>query len=207
MEVLNILSHVPSSCPRHSVHRSRGRRKAWLISFNFDRLSALPSRVSFFVENLPIGCDTTYKASWVVRTIWIAQQCHQTTHLWFCGAAKVWVRNGRKSCSNPFSKPWKFLIYYPMSPRAIPRHSIHGSRWRLKTWLIVFNFDRFSAPPCPVIFFVENLPVGCDTIYNASWVLCTIWIAPECHQTIHLWFCGAAMEWPETVVKVVLMPV
>ena len=184
------------SIPRHSVHSFRGRLKAWLIAFSFDRFSAPPDPVIFFAENLPIGCSTTYKAAWVLRTIWIALECHQTTHLWFSSAATEWPRNSRKSCSNARSKPWEFLIYYATYPQSIPRHPVHGSPGRLKAWLIAFNFDRFSAPPDSVIFFVENLPMRCGTTYNTSWVLRTIWIAQECHQITNLWFCGAAKEWP-----------
>ena len=150
---------------------------------------------------------TTYNASRVLPTNWIAPKCHQITHLWFCGAATEWPWNDRNSCSYARSKSWQSLIYHPMSPRGIPRHSVYGSLGRLKPWIIAFKFDTFRASPSPVIFFAENLRMRCDTTYNAFRVLRTIWIAPECNQTTHLWFSGAATEWPKTVVKVVLIPV
>ena len=146
----------PWVIPRHSVHGSRGRLKAWLIAFNFDRFSATPGPIIFFVEKLPIGCGTTYNAKLVLPTIWIALECHQIIHLWFCRATTEWPRNDFKSCSNARSKSWEFLIYYPMSPRAISRHSMHGSRGHLKAWLIASNFNRFKAPPGPVIFFCRK---------------------------------------------------
>ena len=164
----------PRGIPQHSVHGSRGRLKAWLITFNFDRFRAALGPVIFFAENLPMGCGTTYNASRVFRTIWIAPKCRQTIHLWFCGAAIEWLRNGHKSCAYARLKSWEFLIYHLMSPNGIPRHSVNGARGRLKAWLIAFNFDQFTAPPGPVIFFAENLFVGCGTTYNASQELRTI---------------------------------
>ena len=182
--------------PQHWVHGSRGRLKTWLIAFNFDRFRAHPDPTVFFAGNLPMGCDMTYNTSRVLRTIWTALECHQTTHLWFCGAATEWSRNDRKRCSYARSKSWEFLMYHPMSPGAIPWHSVHGSRGRLKAWLIAFNFERSRAPPGPVIFFVENRPMGCATTYNASLVLRTIWIIAEFHQTTHLLFWRAPTKWP-----------
>ena len=158
----------PQANPRYSVHGSRRRLKAWFISFNFDRSRALPSPVIFLAQSLPMGWGKTYNANRVLHTIWIAPECQQTTHLLFCRASKIWPQNDRKSCSYPRSKPWETLIYHPLSPRGIPRHLVQRSRGRLKTWLIAFNFDRLQAPPRPVIFFAQNLPMGCDTTYNAS---------------------------------------
>ena len=106
------------------------------------------------------------------------------------------ARNGRKSCFYSRSKSWESLIYHPMSPRDIPQHSVHGSRGRLKSWLIAFNFNRFRDSPGLVRSFPENFHMWYDMIYNASWVFRTIWIFPECHQTNHLLFCRAATEWP-----------
>ena len=106
----------PRGISRHSVHDYRERLKAWLIAFYFDRFRAHSGPVILFAEKLPMGCDTTYNASRVFLTIWIVPECHQTTHLWFCGVTTKWPRNGRKS-SNVCSKSWKFLIYHPMSPR------------------------------------------------------------------------------------------
>ena len=48
----------------HSVHESRGCLKACLIVFNFDRIRASSGPVIFFAKNLPMGCGTTYNASW-----------------------------------------------------------------------------------------------------------------------------------------------
>ena len=45
------------------------------------------------------------------------------------------------------------------------------SRGHLKVWLITFNFDCFRARPGPIKIFTQNLPTGCDTINNASWVI------------------------------------
>ena len=106
------------------------------------------------------------------------------------------TRNGRKSCSYVRLKSWESLIYYPMSPRVIPRHSVHSSCGRLKLWLITFNFDRFGAPPGSFIFFTKNFSIGCGATYNASRVIRTIWIATERYQTTHLWFCGTSTEYP-----------
>ena len=179
-----MLSYVPSSHPTTFSARPRKYIKLWLVAFNFDHFGVPPGHVILFAKNLPTGCGTAYNASRVVCTIWIAPECHQTTHLLFCGAAIECPRNGRKSCYYVRSKSWECLIYYPMSPRGIPRHSVHGSRGCIKQWL-AFNFDSFGAPPSPIIIFDENLPMGCGTTYNASQVVCTIWIAPKCHQTTH----------------------
>ena len=173
----------PRAIPRHSVNESRRRLKAWLIALNFDRFRGPVGPVIFFAENLPMGCDTTYNASRLFRTIWIAPQCNQTTHLLFSRASTGWPRYVRKSYTFARSKPWESLIYHPMSPRTILRYSVHKSRGCLKTWLIGFNFDLFSAPLGPVIFFAKIHSMGCDTTYIACRVFRTIWIAPECHQT------------------------
>ena len=111
-------------------------------------------------------------------------------------ATTKWPWNGRKNCFYPRSKSWKSLIYHPMSTRGIPRHSVDGSRGRLKAWLITFNFGPFRAPPDPVIFLTEKLTTGCGTTCNAFWVIRTIWIAAECQQMTHLLFYCAAIEWP-----------
>ena len=114
----------------------------------------------------------------------------------FCGALTECPRNGRKRCSYARSNSWKSLIYHLMSPRGIPRHSVHWSWGRLKLWLIAFNFARFMASQVPIIFFAENHTMGYDTTYSASRMLGTIWISPKCYQTTHLWFCGAPTKWP-----------
>ena len=139
--------------------------------------------------------DTTYNASRVLRPIWIASKCHQTTHLLFCRATAKWPQNERKSYSYSRSKPWKTIIYHPMSPRGIPRHSVHGSRGRLKAW--TFNFYRFRAHSGLFLFFAQNLPMGSDTTYNASRVFRAIWISSECHQTTHFLFCRATTKSPQ----------
>ena len=143
-----------------------------------------------------MGCDTTYNASWVPRTIWIAPECHQTTHLLFCRVASECPRNGRKSCSYVRSKSWKSLIYHPMSPRGIPRHSVYGSRGRLKPWIIAFNFDCYRAPPGPVIFFAENLPMGAARLKMHLGCFATYEFPHNATKHTNLWFCGAATEWP-----------
>ena len=145
---------------RHSVHGSRGRLKAWLITFNFDRFRAPPHQVIFFDENLPMGCGTTYNASRLIRTIRIFPECHQTTHLWFCGAAKEWPLNSRKSCSYVCSKSWEFLIYHPMSSRATPQHSVHGSRGRLKSWPVAFNFAVLGLFRARLYFSAKTFLLG-----------------------------------------------
>ena len=153
-----------------------------------------------------MGCDTTCDASRVFRTIWIAPKCYQTTHLLFCQASTRWYRNGRKSCSSAHSKTWECLIDHHMFCRAMPRYLVHGTLGRLKTWLIAFNFDRCRAFFWTRYIFRRKPSYGCGTTYNAHRVFRTIWITPECQQTIHLWFCCVATEWPVTV-KVVLKPV
>ena len=197
MEVLNIPSHVPSRHPATFGARIPETSKTvTYITFTFDRFRGPPAPVIFFTENLPMGCGTAYNGSRVLPTIWIAPECHETTHLWFCGLAMECPRNGRKSCSYARSNSWKCLIYHPMFPRVVRRHSVHGSRRRLKPWLIAFNFDQFKGPPSPIIFFAENLCMGLGTTYNWSRVLRTICITPKCHETTHLRFCGVTIEWP-----------
>ena len=61
-----------------------------------------------------------------------------------------------------------------MTPRGTPKYLVHGSRERLKPDFIAFNFDRFRATPGPILSFAENLPIGCENIYNASRVFRTI---------------------------------
>ena len=146
----------PRGIPQHSVHGLRGRLKAWLIAFNFNRFRAPLGPVIFFAEELPIWCDTPYNASRVFRIIWIAPECHHTTHLLFCRAATVWPRDGRKSCLYSRSKLCESLIYHPMSPQDIPQHSVNGSSGCLKAWFITLHFDGFRALRSPVIFFAEK---------------------------------------------------
>ena len=152
-----------------------------------------------------MGCDTTYNASWVFCTIWIAPKCHQTTHLWFCGAATELPRNDRKSCSYSPSKSWNSLIYHPMSPRGIPRHSVHGSWGRLMAWLKPSILIVFRAPPGSVIFFTENLPMGCVMTYNASLVFRTIWIAQNATNRPIYYFLVQPRNDSKTVVKAIVM--
>ena len=202
MEVLNIPISVPSIHPTTFGTGVRGRLKAWLLWPSIlTVLRLLRGPIIFFAENLLMGCCTTYNAPRVLHTIWIAPDCHQTTHLLFWRAVMKWPRNGRKSCSCVRTKSWKSLIYYPMSSQSISRHLVHGSRKRLKAWLIAFNFDRFRAAPGHVIFFTKNFPTACGTTYNAF----------GCFAPSELpWI---ASKWPiyylvvQTIVKVVLMPV
>ena len=150
----------PRDIPRNLVHGSGGRLKVWLITFNFDRFRAPQGLVIVLTKNLHMGCGTTYNASRVIRTIWIAPECHQTTHLLFCHATKERPRNSRKSFSYVRSISWESLIYHLIATRGIPRHSVYGSRGRLEAWLITFNFDRFRAVLGPVIFFAKKSSYG-----------------------------------------------
>ena len=163
----------PRGIPRHSVNRSRERLKAWLIAFNFDRFRAPPGPVIFFSKTF-LWCATRL----IMHPGWFGlselPKISPNDSFIFCRAATEWPRNSRKSFSYVRSMPWEFLIYHHISPRGIPRHSVHGSRGRLKAWLIAFNFDRFRPALSPVIVFDENLPMECDTTYNASRVLHTI---------------------------------
>ena len=70
-----------------------------------------------------------------------------------------------------------------------------------------FNYDRFRAPPGTVIFFAEILPVGCDTL-----IMRPRWFAPsELPQNATkrpiYYSVVQPQNNPETVLKVVLMPV
>ena len=140
---------------RHSVHRSRGRLKTWHKPLILTILGLLRAR-HIFRQKLFMGCGTTYDVSRVLRTIWIAPECHQTSHLWFCGAASEWPRNDRKRVSYSRLKSWESLIYHLISPRVIPRHSVHESRGHLKAWVITFNLDRFRAPRVRLYFLPKS---------------------------------------------------
>ena len=114
----------PRGISGHSLHGSRGRLKLWFIAFNFDSFRTPSDPVIFLSENILMRCAKIYNAFRVLRSIWIALECHRTTHLWFCGAAIECPRNGRKSCSYIRSKSWKSLIYHPIFPRGISRHPV-----------------------------------------------------------------------------------
>ena len=197
----------PRGIPRHSAYGYHGRLGVWLIAFNFERFRVPLGLVIFFAEYLPMGCNTTYNVSWVLRTIWIAPECHQTTHLCNYGVITDCPRNSRKRCSYVRSKSCNSVIYHSMSLRGIPWHSMHGSRGRLKTWFIAFNFDRFRAPLVPIIFYAENLPMG------VAWLIMHFgFFAPyELSKNATKWpiYYFVVQPWndPERVVKVVLIPV
>ena len=133
----------------------------------------------FFTENLPMRCGTTYNASRVLRTIRITPECHKTTHLWLSSAATELPETVVKLFLCPFKAVGVLNI-----PSHVP--SIHpitfGAQVPLASKSVTYSlqFCPFRASPDPVIFFAENLPMGCDTTYNASRVLCIIWIALEC---------------------------
>ena len=186
----------------HLVHKTCGCLKSWLISFNFDRFRAPGGPVIFFVENLPMGCDKTYNPSSVLHTIWINPECHQTTHLWFCGAPAEWPQNSRISCSYARSKSWKSLIYHHMSPLRIPRHSLHGSHGRLKLWLIAFNFERFRDPSDPIIFLSKTFLWSAKQIIMHS----RCFAPTKLPQNVY-YFVMQPRNTPETVVKIVFRPV
>ena len=134
-----------------------GKSKTVTIAFIFARFRPPPCSVIFFAENLPMECLTTYNASRIFRTISIVPECHQTTHLGFCGALNEWLRNDRKSCSYSRSKLWKSLIYHSMSPRGIIRHSVHA--WRPGTSKIVtynLHFWQFYGSSGPYQFFCQK---------------------------------------------------
>ena len=168
----------PRGNPRHSVHGFRGRLKLWLIAFNFDRFRVALGPVIFLSENLPMDTSRFIMHLGCFAPSELPPQCHQITYLWFCGAAKEWPRNSRKSCSYARSKSWKSLNKPSHFPSRHP--TAFGARvsGMFKIVTIAVNFDRFRDPPGPTICFSENLHMGCGTIYNTSWVFRTIWITP-----------------------------
>ena len=189
------------------MHGSRGRFKAWLITFNFDRFRDPPGLVIFFAQNVPMGSNRTYNASRVLRTIWIASECHQTFHLLFCRTPTKWHQNGRKSCSCFRSKTWETLIYHPMSPRGIPWQSVHGSRGRQKAWLIAFNFDRFRALPARSYFSPKTFLWSATRLIMHTECLAQSEYPPNATKRPIYYFVVQPQNDPKTNVKAVLIPV
>ena len=105
------------------------------------------------------------------------------------------------------SRDMGWYIKDPMSPRAIPRYSMHGSRGRLKPWLIAFNFERFKAVSGPVIFFAENLPMGVAQLKMHPGRLAPYELLQNASKLLIYCFVVQPRNDSETVVKVVLMSV
>ena len=167
----------PRAIPRHSIHRSRRHLKAWLIAFNFDCSSAPPGSDIFFNETFQWGAARLIIHHGCFAPSELPQNAIKHPIYGFVMHPRNWPETVVKIVLMPVQRRGS-SIYYPMSLRAIARLSVHGSRRRLKAWLIAFNFDCFSAFPGKVLFFAENLPMGCRMTYKASWVVRTIWLAP-----------------------------
>ena len=85
---------------------------------------------------------------------------------------------------------------------------MQGHFWNFENHrVIVFNFNRFRNPPDPVIFFAENLPMGCSTTYNVFRVLAPSELPQNAIKPPIYDFVVQPRNYPEIVVKVVLMPV
>ena len=74
MAVRNISSHVPTSHLREFVARTLRMSKSVTYSLQFRLFRAPLGQVIFFAEKFPIGCGTTYNASWMLRTLYIATE-------------------------------------------------------------------------------------------------------------------------------------
>ena len=165
--------------PWLSEHGSRGRLKAWLIAFNFDRFRALSGPVVFVTQNLLLGASRLIMDPWWLYTIWIALECHQTTHLLFCRTTTEWPRNVRKSCSYVRAKSWESLIYVPSHV-----HSTHpttfGSRVQCtsKSVTYIMHLGYFApselpknATKRPIYFFVVHPRGDPDTVVEVIFLL------------------------------------